>query len=166
MIYYINTFLIYSIFGFIIETTLKTFFMPGMNNGILYGPWIPVYGFGTVLIIIIMRTVFNRVKAPRFIKILLMFVLVGIILSLLEYLGGVLIQIIFNKKFWNYSHFKYNLGPYISLEMSLVWTVFSFILVYIIKPKVDKLIKKIPLPVTVLVSVIFLIDIFITVLTK
>ena len=53
MLYYINSFLIYSIIGFLLETTLKTFFIKGMNNGILYGPWIPVYGIGSVLIIII-----------------------------------------------------------------------------------------------------------------
>ena len=53
ILYYINSFLIYSIIGFLLETTLKTFFIKGMNNGILYGPWIPVYGIGSVLIIII-----------------------------------------------------------------------------------------------------------------
>ena len=57
--------------GFILETTLKTFFFHDMNNGIMYGPWIPVYGFGCCLIIAIMRFVFNRIKVNRVVKIFL-----------------------------------------------------------------------------------------------
>ena len=53
--YYINSFLIYSMIGFLVETSLKFFVFKGMNNGILYGPWIPVYGFGCILVIVIMR---------------------------------------------------------------------------------------------------------------
>jgi len=87
--YYINIFLVYSIIGFIIETTLKTFFFKHMNNGIMYGPWIPVYGLGSVLIIIIMRLVFNRFKVPRWLKIVLVFIISMIVLSLIELLGGI-----------------------------------------------------------------------------
>ena len=45
MYYYFNLFLINSFLGFLFETSLKTFFFPDMHNGILFGPWIPVYGF-------------------------------------------------------------------------------------------------------------------------
>ena len=61
--------------GFILETTLKTFFFHNMKNGIMYGPWIPVYGFGCCLIIAIMRFVFNRIKVNRVVKIFLVFLI-------------------------------------------------------------------------------------------
>ena len=93
--YYINVFLIYSIIGFIIETTLKTFIFKNMNNGILFGPWIPVYGLGVVLIIFIMRLVFNRIKVKRGIKIFLVFLISMIVLTIIELLGGILIEKIF-----------------------------------------------------------------------
>lgn len=160
--YYINIFLVYSIIGFIIETTLKTFFFKHMNNGILYGPWIPVYGLGSVLIIIIMRLVFNRFKVPRWLKIVLVFLISTIVLSLIELLGGILIEKIFNKVFWDYSDLKFNMGHYIALEISLIWGVMSLVVVYIIKPLVDKIIKKIPSVITYLVLVIFIIDAVIT----
>lgn len=160
--YYINIFLVYSIIGFIIETTLKTFFFKHMNNGILYGPWIPVYGLGSVLIIIIMRLVFNRFKVPRWLKIVLVFLISTIVLSLIELLGGILIEKIFNKVFWDYSDLKFNIGHYIALEISLIWGVMSLVVIYIIKPLVDKIIKKIPSVITYLVLVIFIIDAVIT----
>ena len=88
------------------ETILKTFFFKSMNNGFLYGPWIPVYGFGACLIIIIMRFIFNRIKVNRTTKIILLFLVSTIILTTLEFLGGHLIKLLTGKTFWNYSKLK------------------------------------------------------------
>lgn len=106
--------------GYIIETTLKNFVFKGMNNGIMHGPWIPVYGLGCCIIIFIMRLVFNRFKVKRWLKIILVFLISMIVLTLLELLGGILIEKIFNKVFWDYSDLKFNMGHYIALEISLV----------------------------------------------
>lgn len=160
--YYINAFLIYSIIGFIIETTLKTFFFKNMNNGIMYGPWIPVYGLGVVLIIFIMRLVFNRIKVKRGIKIFLVFLISMIVLTIIELLGGILIEEIFNKVFWDYSDLKFHLGHYIALEISLIWGIMSLVVIYLIKPIIDKIIKKIPSIITYLVLFIFIVDAIIT----
>lgn len=162
MFYYINIFFLCSFLGFLVETFLKTFFFHSMNNGILFGPWVPVYGFGAVVIIVIMRTVFNHVKANRFIKLFLTVLLVMILLTVLEFLGGVLIELLFDKVFWDYSNLKFNMGHYIALEMSLLWGVFSILFIYIIKPIEEVIIKKIPKWVTIVVSFIFIIDIFLT----
>ncbi len=166
LIYYLNSFLIYSIIGFLIESSLKYFFLKDMNNGILYGPWIPVYGIGCVFIILIMRFVFNRIKVNRFFKIVLVFLLSAVILTLIELLGGLLIEAIFHKVFWNYSDMKFNIGPYISLEMAFLWGLMSLVLIYLIKPIVDKIIKKIPSIITYLVFVSFIVDLIFTCLLK
>lgn len=166
ILYYINSFLIYSIIGFLLETTLKIFFIKGMNNGILYGPWIPVYGIGSVLIIIIMRFVFNRIKVSRPLKIILLFLFSAIILSTIELIGGILIEKIFGKIFWDYSDMKFSMGHYISLEMALVWGVMSLVVTYVIKPFIDKIIKKIPSIITYLVFITFIMDVVFTFLLK
>lgn len=162
MKYYINVFLIYSMIGYLIETTLKTFVFKGMNNGILYGPWIPVYGLGCCMIIFIMRLVFNRFKLPRWAKIITTFFISMIILTLMELLGGLLIEKIFNKVFWDYSDLKFNIGHYIALEISLVWGIMSMVVIYLIKPIIDKIIKKIPSIITYLVLILFIIDLIFT----
>ncbi len=164
--YYINVFLVFSIIGYIIETTLKTFLFKNMNNGIMHGPWIPVYGLGTVLIIIIMRLVFNRIKVPRYLKIILVFLISTVVLTLIELFGGILIEKLFHKVFWDYSDLKFNIGHYIALEMSLIWGSMSLIVIYIIKPLVDKIIKKIPSVITYLVLLIFIGDAIITFLSN
>lgn len=162
MKYYINVFLIYSMVGYVMETLLKTFFFHNMNNGIMHGPWIPVYGFGCCIIIIIMRFIFNRVKANRLSKVFLVFLLSTIILTALEWVGGVLIEAIFGKVFWSYDDLKYNFGHYIALEISLIWGIMSLVIIYIIKPWIDKVIKKIPSIVTYLAFILFMIDAIIT----
>ena len=144
------------------ETILKTFFFKSMNNGFLYGPWIPVYGFGACLIIIIMRFIFNRIKVNRTTKIILLFLVSTIILTTLEFLGGHLIKLLTGKTFWNYSKLKYNIGPFISLEISLIWGFMSLIITYLIKPLTDKLERKIPSIITYSVLSLFIIDLIYT----
>lgn len=165
MDYYINIFFICSFFGYVMETFLKTFVFKGMNNGILFGPWIPVYGLGAVLIIIMMRFIFNRLNVSRWIKVILLFVCSMVILTLLELVGGMLIEKFTGKIFWDYSNLKFNIGHYIALEISLVWGFFSLAFVYILKPFVDKIIKKIPRWITILVSILFVVDVIISCLS-
>lgn len=144
------------------ETFFKYFVFHSMNNGILFGPWIPIYGFGAILIIVLMRFIFNRLKLPRWIKIFLLFISVMVVLTMLEFLGGTLIEALFDKVFWDYSDSKFSFGHYIALEMTLLWGAFSLVFIYIIKPIEDKIIKKIPRWLTILVCFIFIIDVFIT----
>ena len=162
MKYYINIFLVYSILGFIVEHIIKYLFAPKMNSGVLFGPWVPIYGFGCCLVIIIMRFVFNRIKTNRIIKIILVFLISMITLTTLEFIGGNLIELVTGKVFWDYSNQKYNFGHYISLEMALLWGVMSLVIVYILKPLFDKIIKKIPSGLTYLVLSLFIIDLVIT----
>lgn len=162
MFYYINIFFLCSFLGFCVETFLKYFVFQSMNNGILFGPWVPIYGFGAVLVIILMRFIFNRLKVSRSIKIFLLFVSVMVVLTILEFVGGTLIEILFNKVFWDYSDSKFNFGHYIALEMSLLWGVFSLVFIYIIKPIEDKIIKKIPRWLTILVCLVFIVDVVFT----
>lgn len=158
MFYYLNLFFLNSFLGFLLETSLKTFFFPNMNNGILFGPWIPVYGFGAVIICVVSKLIFQKLKISKLWKTVLLFFSVFILLSLLEWLGGVLIEALFHKEFWDYRDQKYNLGPYISLGMSFIWGGMSLLLVYVILPIEEKIIKKIPRFLTILAVIFFLID--------
>lgn len=163
MKYYINVFFIYSIIGYIFESILKLF-IPNMHNGILFGPWVPVYGIGCSLIIIIMRFVFNRIKVNRFFKIFLVFIISMITLTLLEFIGGNLIELMTNKVYWDYSNLLFNFGHYIALEISLVWGIMSLIIIYVIKPKIDLIIRRIPSYITYVTLTIFIIDVIMTVI--
>lgn len=159
--YYINSFFVYSILGHFIET----FFYSDGNSGILLGYWTPIYGIGTVLILIAYDLLskkrdFNKLKG------IIIFLLGAVFLSIMEYIGGILIEKLFGVVFWDYSSMKFNIGKYTSLEMSLVWGLSSLLLIYIIRPLLDKLIKKIPKFITWIFIFLFIIDLICTMYTK
>lgn len=161
MFYYLNMFLIGSIIGFIWENGLSIVF-PSIESGILYGPWVPIYGFGVCIIIFIERLVFNRFKVNRFLKIFFMTLLIMLIVTGLEFLGGVLIKEFLHKTLWDYSKFKFNIGKYICLEITLLWGVMSLLFLYVVKPIIEKFIYKIPRWVSILVFGILIIDCIVT----
>jgi len=161
--YYINYFFIFSIIGHFIETV----FVSNFTSGILYGWWTPVYGFGVILILLIGKIIskFN-LKGKLIFKILITYLVSMIILSLIELIGGYLIEFIFDKRLWNYENHKFNIGPYISLEMANIWGIASILVLYVLKPIIDKIEKFIPRIITYLLIALFIIDIGCTIILK
>lgn len=162
MCYYFNMFFINSFLGFLLETSLKYFVFHGVNNGILFGPWIPVYGFGAVIITFFGQFFYHKLKLSKLWKTIFLFFVFFLLLSLLEWVGGVLIEFIFHKEFWNYRNQKYNIGPYISLAMSLFWSFLSIIFFYFLLPLEEQIIKKIPRWFSILVLLLIVIDCILT----
>ena len=160
--YYLNCFLIYSILGFILETSLAILTKSNFNSGIMFGPWTPIYGIGTVTILLLSYYFFMNLHMPRWIETIIVFIIVGIFLSCLELIGGILIEKSFDVVFWDYSDHKFNIGKYISLEMTLVWGVATVLFIYILNPIFEKLIHKIPFLLTIILSLTMLIDLVYT----
>jgi len=159
ILYYINYFFIFSFLGHILESLFFN------KSGILLGWWTPIYGIGCVLILIIHKFI-DKLKVKNFTKGLLLFFMCLIILTIIEAIAGYSIEFIFNITFWDYSNYKFNIGKYIALESSLIWGIGSIILIYLIKPFLDKIIGKIPKYLTYLLIILFMLDIFLTMIVK
>ena len=67
-----------SIIGHIIES----FFYSSGDSGILLGYWTPIYGIGTIIILLVNRCV-NEEKSSRFFKIITLFISSAIILCII-----------------------------------------------------------------------------------
>lgn len=158
---YINYFFFFSILGHIIES----FFYSNGNSGILLGYWTPIYGIGAIIIIVVNKYV-NKLKCNRFSKNITLFIGCSTILSTIEVIGGYLIKLIFRKELWNYSNHLFNIGKYTSLEMALIWGLSSFLLIYLIKPIVDKFINKIPKFLSLVCISLFILDLIATIVIK
>lgn len=161
--YYINYFFIFSILGH----ALETFFYTNGDGGILISYWTPIYGFGVLIILFIHKYLdkhvnkYNNVK-----KILILFLVSSIILATIEMIGGYLIKFIFNKELWDYTNHLFNIGKYTSLDMAIVWGICSIVLIYLIKPLIDKAIYTIPRYFTYILIILFVLDIIVTVYSK
>ena len=104
-----------------------------VNRGFLYGPYLPVYGFGAVFIVILLR---KYKKYPLFFFFACM-MLTGIV----EYVTGALLMEIFEKRWWDYTGLFLNINGYICLRSLLTFAIGGLLLVYIIEPIVSYLIK-------------------------
>lgn len=91
-----------------------------------------------------------------------MLVLIMFAVTILEFLGGILIKEFFNKTLWDYSNFKFNIGKYIALEITLAWGVLSLMFIYIVKPVLERIIKKTPKWISILVFCLMIVDFIIT----
>ena len=164
--YLTNCFFIYSFLGFLLEGIFTLIVSGDFSSGILYGPWTPVYGFGAVLTIVISKKIFKKMHQNKFIETLVTFLVLTIVLTVIEWLGGILIENLFHETLWNYKDYKFNIGKYIALEMALVWGIASILVIYFLKPIIDKLENKIPKSITTLLSILFIIDLITTTIIK
>ncbi len=164
--YFFNCFWIYSIFGFFMETILFSIFNWSGESGILYGPWTPIYGFGSIIIILTTHYVFRNFKYNKFLKLILIFIFNFFLLSLIELLGGLLIEKLFSITWWDYSSHKYHIGKFVCLDMALIWGISSIFLIYVLKPIMDQLIKKIPKFIGIAIPIFIVIDFLVTIINK
>lgn len=163
--YYLNYFFISSILGFLLETFFYLIFNWEGNSGYLFGPWTPVYGLGSIIIIYIYDFFSKKIK-HKILKFILFFFSVCILLSIIEFIGGYLIENIFHEVFWDYSDHAFNIGKYVSIEMGIVWGIASTIFIYLLRPIIDKYIYHIPKFITYILTILFIIDNIVTIFIK
>ena len=115
--FYINVFFVYSFLGFIFENIVNIFTHAHFRSGLLYGPWTFIYGFSIYPLMIIDK-ILKKLKLDKWLEIALFYVCATIGMTLIELSGGLLIEKLFHRVFWDYTNLKYNIGHYIALEIS------------------------------------------------
>lgn len=148
------------------ESTLYKITDPTRVSGVLYGPVTLVYGLGGIALILANKYILSKIKCNKILKIILSFIVLAVILTTVELLSGYLCKIIFNTEMWNYHDKIYHIGKYICLEYIPVWGLLGTLIVYVLKPFFDKIIKLIPKEATYLFYLIMTLDIIITLFTK
>lgn len=158
MFYYINIFFIFSMFGYIMECIFNFICKENPGSGILSLPWTPIYGFGSVLILLVYNFIQKSIHILGYQKAILLGFSMMIILTIIELIGGIFIEKVFHKVFWDYRKFKFNIGKYISLEVSLIWAFSSVIISYIVIPFLKPYILTIPEYITITFIILFILD--------
>ena len=70
-----------------------------------------------------------------------------ILATLLEYATGMLMEKIFNKKLWDYSGIRFNIGGYVCLRYSLLWGALAVVTMLFANRLLCRLFTLIPYPV-------------------
>ena len=142
---YLNYIFFYSILGFLMESTIYKIAKVNNKSGIFYGPYTFVYGFGVLASILIFEFLEKRTTLKnKLLKVIMYYIIFTVIMSLIEFIGGELLHLIFNQDLWNYSSHSDSLGKYICITNSLIWGALATFNIYVVYPKVKKLLKKLP----------------------
>ena len=149
-------FFIFSTIGWLWEVSLHliedgTF----VNRGVMHGPWLPIYGCGGVLVLVVL----NKFRE----KPLLEFISIIILCGIVEYFTSFYLELTHNGvKWWDYSGYFLNLNGRICAEGLLVFGLGGIAAVYFLSPLLDNLIRKINskilIPLVTSLVIVFTID--------
>ncbi len=153
-------FIIYSFLGWVMESTFRSVLEKKIiNTGFLIGPLCPIYGIGACIMFLFLDKFYDNV--------LILFLVSIVSLTLWEYIVGVLLEKVFNTKYWDYSNQKFNFQGRICLFNSLCWGVLGVIFIKYIHPFIQELVKKVDIHVLhyviLIATVVFLIDMIVSI---
>lgn len=153
-------FIIYSFFGWVMESVLKTCIQKKpVNSGFLYGPFCPIYGFGAVFMFLFLQGFKDNI--------ILLFVIAFFSLSLWEYVVGWLLEKIFHTKYWDYTQNKFNIKGRVCLMNSLFWGFLGVIFIKFMHPFIAEKIDLIPANIlifnVIMISIAMIIDTIVSV---
>ncbi len=141
-------FLLFSFAGWIWEVSL-VLVTDGIfvNRGSLLGPWIPIYGSGALLILILLSS-FRKNPAAE---------LVGavVISGITEFTTSLVMEMTYGMRWWDYTGYFLNLDGRICAEGLLVFAIGGMAVIYFIAPILDTIFSRIPQKVIITVTVIF-----------
>lgn len=132
-------FYISSVIGYILETLfcLVTTGRIESRQGMIYGPFNQVYGFGAVLMVLIL----HRLTGYKDRWIFLGGALVG---GAFEFLSSLFQECFFGSTSWEYSGQVLDIGGRTSLMYMLFWGILGVVLIKSIYPAMSRLIERIP----------------------
>ena len=108
-----------------------------VNRGFFHGPWLPIYGSGSVLIL----TLLNKLRKKPLLEFLAIILLCGCIEY---YISWFLEQLYDGLRWWDYSDYFLNLNGRICVEGLLAFGVGGMVIVYVYAPLLDCLFRRIP----------------------
>lgn len=127
-----------------------------VNRGFLMGPYCPIYGCGSVLIIYLLK---DSMSDP-----LGLYLKAILIAAILEYGTSFLMEKIFHARWWDYSDNKWNINGRICLETLIPFGFLACFAVYFVNPFIYQCLLKIDIEVLnvilILFSTILIIDTF------
>lgn len=107
-----------------------------VNRGFVSGPICPVYGAGAAAVAVFLPELKDQ----------LFFLFLGgmIVTTFVEYLTGRILELIFHRKWWDYSDQRFNLDGYVCLKNSAVWGLCSVLTICFFDPLLCRLLVLIP----------------------
>ena len=116
-------------------------------RGFLALPICPIYGFGVIIVTVLFRPISHTI--------LPLFFATSLVCTAFELLVGLGMEKMFDTRWWDYSHEKFNYKGYICLKISILWGIGCVIVLRFVQPMVEVIVDKIPVKVGLVLIVIW-----------
>lgn len=238
---YYLIFCVYALIGWIYEVFWMWFVVPPYhftNRGVLFGPFLPIYGFGllillfmlgkfmkkkhkannplyliissitvvtfiyttiieyttpkiyhvsdylsryglgliitNIVVLVIIYLLLNSKKSKKLknidLTIILVFLLIWIITTSIEYVSHFMTDKFFNTMLWDYSKDFLNINKRVNWDASRIFAIGGTFLLYVVQPQIDKILKKLSkqkkVTIALIIGIPMAIDFIINVLMK
>ncbi len=129
-----------------------------INRGMLNGPWLPIYGSGGLLVLLLLY----RLRSKPVICISITIIICGI----LEYATAWFLDYKFGMKWWDYTGYFLNIQGRICAEGLIAFATGAALMIYVLAPLIDNLLLKLRLrvmiPLCIILISLFIFDIVYT----
>lgn len=125
-------FFIYCFIGWVWESTYESILNKKLlNRGFLNGPYIPLYGFGGLFILLFLQQFQTPFKDVMTIKI---YFIGAIGATILEYVTSYALEKILKARWWDYSEYPLNINGRICLIATIFWGVVAVVAIDFLNP--------------------------------
>ena len=125
-----------------------------MNSGTMYGPWLPIYSTGSLLIYLLLYAYKDKTW--------MIFIGSFVICTISEYLTSMYLEYTYGMAWWNYTDKPFNINGRICLPYSLVFGLTGLLVIYKIVPFVKKIVskhnKKVLTAICIILLTLFVVD--------
>lgn len=108
-----------------------------INPGFLTGPYLPLYGFGLWGMFEMSYAVKMIMTGNKAVDIIIVFIAMAVIMTLLEYIAGIIFVKGMKVKLWDYSREKLNIQGIICPKFTVIWGALGMIYYFTINTKVE-----------------------------
>jgi len=148
--YYMILFAAYCFAGWVVEVIYRSLTRRKfVKAGFLFGPFLPIYGIGAFLVIVLEHVLRDWPVALRLAAF-------GLVITLLEYMAGYLSEKIFKLTLWDYSEYRFNLHGRVCLRFSILWTLLAMGFVMVVHPEALRRVAMLPAGLVQIAAILFL----------
>ena len=131
-------FIIFSMVGWISEVIYVGIFFEHkfVNRGFLHGPLCPIYGFGGLSILLLPQSLYSTWG--------MLFCASMLFGTIVEYLSSWILEKLFHTRWWDYSHYKFNIRGRVCLLNSVLFGVLGVVIIHFVQPLIMKYLSLFP----------------------